>query len=257
MSFKCWTAHLARGFSLNSHNPLALYFQLPRKTLVVVILLLLAAVMGNLLKPKAAIYEQSKFGLSENIPQSFGSWSVDNSVVPVVLDPSTAEAVQAIYSDTLSRTYVHADGTRIMLSIAYGNRQTTKLKTHRQEVCYGSQGFTISKLTHTKENIRGVEIPATRLIATKGYRSEPLIYWFTMGDSVVQGHIERLLVQLKYAVSGEIPEGYLVRVSSISDDAGSAYSNQLKFLNELFAETPNLMVGRLIGHVQVLAESGR
>jgi EpsI family protein len=232
-------------------------FQLSKKTFAVLILLLLAAAMGNLLKPKAVIYEQNKFGLSENIPQSFGGWSVDTSVIPVVLDPSTAEAVTAIYSDTLSRTYVHTDGTRIMLSIAYGNQQTTKLKTHRQEVCYGSQGFTISELTHNKEKIRGVEIPATRLIATKGSRTEPLIYWFTMGDSVVQGHIERLFVQLKYAVSGEIPEGYLVRVSSISEDAGAAYSKQLEFLNELFAETPTFMVRRLIGHQQVLAESSR
>lgn len=242
---------------MNTHISLVSHFQISKKTFTVLTLLLLAAVMGNLLKPKAVIYDQSKFGLSENIPQSFGGWSVDNSVVPVVLDPSTAEAVTAIYSDTLSRTYVHADGTRIMLSIAYGNQQTTKLKTHRQEVCYGAQGFTISSLTHTNENILGVEIPATRLIAIKGSRSEPLIYWFTMGDSVVQGHIERLLVQLKYAVSGEIPEGYLVRVSSISEDAGAAYSNQLKFLNELLAETPNFMVGRLIGHEQILAESSR
>lgn len=241
---------------MNSQSFHTSHLQLSKKPLVILLFLFLAAAMGNLLKPKAIIYDQHKFGLSENIPHSFGSWSVDSSVAPVVLDPSTVEAVTAIYSDTLSRTYVHADGTRIMLSIAYGNQQTTKLKTHRQEVCYGAQGFTISNLIHTKEKILGVDIPATRLIATKGSRREPLIYWFTMGNSVVQGHFERLLVQLKYAVSGEIPEGYLIRVSSISDDASAAYSNQLDFLNELFKEIPDFMLARLIGGVQVLAESG-
>lgn len=236
-------------------NFLGAYLPISKKHFLICALLLLAAVTSNVIKPKAVVYDQERFGLSENIPTSFGNWRLDDSIAPVVLDPTATGAVASIYSDMVARTYVNRDGSRIMLSVAYGNRQTTRLKTHRQEVCYGAGGFAISNLVQTKVNVLGVDVPATSMIAKKGARTEPVIYWFTMGDSVVQGHLERLLVQLKYAVSGEIPEGYLVRVSSISDDSGVAYARQLQFLNELFAEIPIFMAQRLIGNRSLVTES--
>lgn len=218
-----------------------------RKSSIALILILLFAYLGYALKPRAVIYEQSKYGLSENIPKTFGKWKSDESISPVLLDPETDAVVKSIYSDTVSRTYIDDEGHRIMLAVAYGNRQTTRLKTHRQEVCYTAQGFNVTNITDSSISILGKRIPTTRMLASKSKRIEPVIYWFTMGDSAVQGHIQRLMVQLEYAMSGEITDGYLVRVSSNLDNDKNTYLIYDKFLNELFASMPATFTKRLIG----------
>ena len=222
-------------------------FQEMKRPMLILALMILSAALGHGLKPSPVKHDPIKFSLIENIPKHFGKWYVDESEVPVALDPATQEAVATVYSETVSRSYTDGSGNRMMLAVAYGNRQTTRLKTHRQEVCYSSQGFSISNIEQVPINILGSEIPATRLVAEKGERVEPMTYWFTMGDQVVQGHIQRFLVQLSYAVTGEIPDGYLVRVSSISRNGRDAYPSQDQFVNELLAAMPSALVERLIG----------
>jgi EpsI family protein len=199
-----------------------------------------------LITPKALPPDQN-FSLAQAVPERFGTWQIDPTIVPLSPNPQTQAVLDEIYSQTLSRTYVNDKGERMMLSISYGNKQTTRLKAHRQEVCYSAQGFQISGLHGDQIQVGSRGIQATRLVATKNGRIEPITYWFTIGRSVVQGHFKRLLIQIQFALNGEIPDGMLVRVSSIDAESQRAYDAQLAFLNQLTKFLPADAQDRILG----------
>lgn len=174
-----------------------------------------------------------RIDLENAIPRSFGDWKVDPSIVPINPSPEQQEALDQIYDQIVSRTYVNSQGQRIMLSVAYGSAQTRKMRAHRQEVCYAAQGFQIKELRHEQIEITGTAVPVTRMVAVQNNRKEPVTYWFTMGDYLVLSYLDRQVVQLKYAFSGFVPDGYLLRVSSVDSDVVGAFDKQLNFSREL------------------------
>ena len=211
-------------------------------------LMLGAAIAAPQLKPLRV--EGAAVNLHSLVPQAFGDWSIDPTLEPI---PPTAE-VQAkldrIYSQTLTRSYVNSRGEQMMLTIAYGGDQSDALKAHRQEVCYTAQGFTIQGLQQGELYAAGRTIPVTRMLAVRGERFEPVTYWFTMGDRVVRGRVERLQTQLASGLAGRIPDGMLVRVSSISPDAGAAFAAQQSFIDALLAAMPPTQAARVVGASQ-------
>lgn len=212
---------------------------------VVAALMIATSLAAPLLEPVRA--EGPQLQLESMVPRAFGDWSIDPSIVPV---PPTAE-VQAkldrIYSQTVSRTYVNAAGEHMMVTVAYGGDQSDALKAHRQEVCYTAQGFTIHDLRTGDLAVQGGNIPVTRMLAVREERSEPVTYWFTMGDRVVRGRVQRLAVQLREGFAGRIPDGMLVRISSISSDPDAAYAAQQAFIAALLASMPPAERARLAG----------
>ena len=138
-----------------------------------------------------------------------------------------------LYGQIVSRAYVNDHGERMMLVVAYGGDQSDSLKAHRQEVCYTAQGFTVRDVHEDRLNAAGASVPLVRMLAQKADRSEPVSYWFTMGDHVVIGRLDRLIAQIGYGLAGKIPDGLLVRVSSISRDAPASFAAQDEFLRSL------------------------
>jgi len=134
-----------------------------------------------------------------------------------------------------------------MLVVAYGGEQSDALKAHRQEVRYAAQGFEIRKVLTGDLRLREKTIPVTRMVAVRGPRSEPVTYWLTMGDRVVLGRLERLMVQLSFGLSGRIPDGMLVRVSSISLNQAQAFDEQTEFVSALLEGMRQGDVHRLLG----------
>jgi EpsI family protein len=147
----------------------------------------------------------------------------------------------------VSRTYVNSAGERMMLTVAHGGDQSDALKAHRQEACYAAQGFAIHGLVHDRLSVDGRDIPVTRMTAVRGERVEPVTYWFTMGDRVVLGRLERLRAQLSAGFAGRIPDGMLVRVSSISPQPAEAFAAQQAFAEALFAAMPARDAARFLG----------
>ncbi len=213
------------------------------------IAMLSAAVAAQALKPVHKISQTRKIQLDRMIPQQFGDWRIDPNVRLVVPAPDVQASLDKIYDQIISRAYVNARGERMMLSIAYGGSQDDTLKAHRQEVCYSAQGFSISGLVHTTLAFGRSTIPVTRMMAVQGERYEPVTYWFTMGDRVVLSRTERLLVQLKYGLSGEIPDGMLVRVSNLSSEPQRAYRAQEEFVHDLIGGMRAEDVAHLLGGI--------
>ena len=56
------------------------------------------------------------------------------------------------------------------------------------------------------------EIPVRRLFGHLGARYEPVTYWFTVGrHAAVQGATQKKLVELRFGLTGRIPDGLLYR----------------------------------------------
>ena len=81
--------------------------------------------------------------LETAVPKGFGDWTELPDQPTQVVNPQTKELLDSLYSQILTRTYVHKDGYRIMLSMAYGDDQRGGLQAHRPEVCYPAQGFKV------------------------------------------------------------------------------------------------------------------
>ncbi len=185
--------------------------------------------------------------LERVFPAQFGDWKVDPEIVPVTPAADVQANLDRLYDQIVSRTYVNSAGERMMLTVAYGGDQSDALKAHRQEVCYRAQGFDIASLQHARLSTPRNDIPVTRFHAVLGERSEPVTYWFTMGERVVLGRGERLRVQLENGLAGRIPDGMLVRVSSISGDPPSAYAAHAAFVAAIVAAVPSNDAARIVG----------
>lgn len=219
-----------------------------RTGIIVAALMIAAPVSAWLLTPDKSIADVSpRIDLEAAIPKQFGNWRMVETTHRQIPTAEQEQSINAIYSQIVSRTYVNDHGEAIMLSVAYGATQSKQLRAHRQEVCYAAQGFSIEQLKRETIAIDGAEVPATRMVARQGSRIEPVTYWFTMGNQVVRGYLDRELVQLKYAVSGYLPDGYLFRMSSLSRDADKAFASQQQFADTLFASLDRQLAGKLLG----------
>lgn len=190
---------------------------------------------------------QEKIDLEIMIPSKFGDWKIDESIIPLQVDAETQAMLDKIYNQTLSRTYVNSLGERVMLSVAYGGDQSDNLAVHKPEVCYYAQGFEIMKTYAGELLTQYGKLPIKRLMAVKGNRNEPITYWVTVGNKAVPPGIEEKLQQLRYGLTGSVPDGMLVRVSSIDSDKDKAYELQNIFIQDLLLTVDVKERTRLIG----------
>lgn len=211
-----------------------------------ILALMLGAPLLSLFLTPAPIAREAQPDLEALVPARFGNWSIDPEVVP--LPPtSNQDLVERTYDQIVTRTYVNDRAERMMLVIAYGSRQDQKLKAHRQEVCYAAQGFQIHDFQQGDVLVGGNTIPITRMVATSGPRVESVTYWFTVGNQVVQSRGHRLLAQLKYGLTGTIPDGVLVRVSSLGPSHPETFASQQAFVNDLVTSMPANARQRIVG----------
>lgn len=200
------------------------------------------------LKPTVKVADGGpKINLETMIPRQFGEWREAQFGSTQIVDPQTREALDKIYNQTLTRTYVNPRGYAIMLSIAYGSDQSDGLQLHKPEVCYPAQGFQLEKRLVDTLTLPTGAIPATRLITTLGQRKEPVTYWTVVGDRVVVGSIQKKLVEMRFAMGGKIPDGMLIRVSSIDGQAPRAYAMHDQFSEAMVGAISVEHRPRLIG----------
>jgi EpsI family protein len=199
-------------------------------------LMFAAAVAGAVLRPSQKAGERGDSPKLENlIPQRFGGWQQQQESVGVV-NPQTQQLLDKLYSQTLTRIYADARGYRIMLSLAYGDDQRGELQAHRPEVCYPAQGFALhGNRTATLDTGFGA-ITVRQLDTSLGARKEPVTYWFTVAGKPVGDKLQHRLIEMRLALSGQVPDGLLFRVSSIDPDPARAYAAHQRFVADLLRE---------------------
>jgi EpsI family protein len=134
-----------------------------------------------------------------------------------------------------------------MLSIAYGADQSDANQLHYPEVCYPAQGFQLLKINQASISTQFGEIRTKQLIAVLGLRTEPVTYWTTVADKVVRGSKETKLAQLKYGFNGQIPDGLLFRVSTVTQDTDRAFALQKLFVKDLSIALKSDFRAKLMG----------
>ena len=217
---------------------------------VVCCAMLIAAGLSLAMTPTRKVADlNEKFDLTTMVPGAFADWRIDPSVIPIEPSPDLKAVIEKLYQQTLSRSYVNSKGDRVMLSIAYGGDQSRSMAVHKPEVCYTAQGFLIVKEAMDDMASRFGAIPVKRLVAEMGPRVEPITYWITTGDQVTRDGLAWRLTQLRYGLTGTIPDGMLFRVSTISKDDRASYAIQDKFSNDLLTTLNVKDRGRLIGNL--------
>jgi len=206
------------------------------RNFLLLILMLAASGFALALRPTYKIAErESSTDLETMIPRAFGDWTEEQQNVVQMVDPQQRELIDKIYTQTLSRIYVNSNGYRVMLALAYGKDQRDAMQVHYPEVCYPAQGFSLQeKQKGTLATGRGA-IPVTRILTSLGQRTEPVTYWTTVGDRVVQTGIQKKMAEMSYGLSGKIPDGMLIRVSSIDADEENAYKIQTQFADQMLS----------------------
>ncbi len=206
------------------------------KHVLIGVFMFAAAGMALALKPTTRLVEgRPEINLETLIPKQIGDWKIDQTIV-MLISPDQQAALEEVYSQTLTRTYINTAGKRIMLSLAYGGSHGEGMQLHRPENCYPSQGFHL--VTDTQTVILPTqygELPIKRLVAAQGPRNEPITYWAVVGDQHTQFGWRMKVAQMRYTLTGSIPDGMLVRVSSIDRDATGAYEIQTDFIRTLLA----------------------
>ena len=207
-----------------------------RKALLIFALMLVASSGAFLARPDTMFTDvRGMTTLEAMIPRQIGDWHDEPQWMTQIVDPVLQEAVDAIYDQTLARTYANADGYRIMLSVAYDTDHRRRSGVHRPELCYPGQGFTVHSLAQSQLSTPFGSIPVQRMFAARGERVEPVTSWVTVGDKVVTNELQLRLVELSYTLKGVIPDGLVFRVSSIDHDQVRASRLQDEFIVQLLS----------------------
>lgn len=223
----------------------------PLLSIAVALVLLLAIGAANWLTPREYRAAQiDPFSLEALVPNEFAGWVVDRRADILVVSPEIKADLQRLYSQSLSRTYINGQGERIMLSIAYGGHQLgNELQAHRPEYCYRAQGFSTLSMEETELSLAGLQLPVRRLVMHMDSRIEPVTYWMTVGDELALPGLSRKLAQIRYGLQGKIPDGMLVRVSSLGRDRDQQFALQARFIADLQQAVPGHLGLRPAGPV--------
>lgn len=165
-------------------------------------------------------------------------WRLDAVASGMVRPAFEAARRFQMYDQVLERTYVHPNGQRVMLSVAYGRQQSVGLQMHRPEVCYRAGGFRVSDVTPGSLRLPGpaatVDIPVVRLVASLPERPEPVTYWRLLGDEPVRDEMSLRAAQLWAGLSRRgLADGLLVRISTIDPDPQAGWRWQEAFARDM------------------------
>ena len=222
---------------------------LPRIKAITILLLCLAAFAGGQAwRPTTRLADsRPKVDLETMFPKAFGDWRLDEHMPVQLISPDTQAMLNKLYNQTLSRTYINPKGERIMLSVAYGGDQSDATRAHRPEVCYPAQGFQLNDRQDGALALGDRTLRVRRLVTQLGGRIEPLTYWITVGERITISGTEQKLAQLSYSTRGVVPDGMLVRVSSIDRDSAKAYQLQQAFVVDMAHAIPPALQAQVIG----------
>jgi len=196
----------------------------------------LAAGSAHALTPRKNVTLLGGAKLDEVTPRRFGNWA--EAHVGQVIQPETDDSLaKTLYSQRVGRVYQATDsGAMVMLLIAYGSTQSDLLQLHRPETCYPAFGFNLSSSAPTSIPLdNGSLVPARDLVASIEHRVENVTYFTRIGEFLPRTQTEQRIDKLKAAFHGVIPDGILVRCSTLGEDTAKCMEINREFLAGLIA----------------------
>lgn len=205
---------------------------------------LAAAAAAFAFKPRDHFDMLGKNKLDALVPNRLAGWNVV-AASGLVLPPED-QLEKQLYSQLFTRTYTNARGVQMMLLIAYNGSQDGVVQIHRPEVCYPASGFKLTRIEeHSVPLSSAVDVPSRFIIAETGLRREQIVYWTRLGQFFPRRWSEQRWAVFEQNLEGYIPDGLLVRISSVSQDVGSADLDG--FARDLYASVSPTMQRVLVG----------
>ena len=210
------------------------------RSMAIAATMVLTAALAYVIAPRQQVAPGS-VALERMIPRHFGEW-VEQSAALEQVSPEVGAGTGAdrpLYDQILMRTYRRqSDGETIMLTLAYGRRQVQESKIHRPELCYYSQGYDVRFVGRSAVTLRaGLSVESNQLLTRNRSRFEPVTYWIRIGHRISLSAWETRWLIFKEGLSGSIPDGILVRASSVIEadtDSPIAFESQKVFFADLY-----------------------
>jgi len=217
--------------------------------LLIAALMAVALPAAESLRPRERTSDaKDAIALDVQVPRRFGDWREDSSIVPLLPDPGLQATLDATYSQVLARTYVNSRRQRVMLSIAYGNDQSSEATAvHRPEFCYRAQGFEVADAGNATLGLAGAPLRVQRLVSRLATRFEPITYWITLDETATLPGFSRKMQQMRYGMRGLIADGMIVRVSTVGLPETAAFQLQDRFVADLSEAVPAAVRSRFFG----------
>lgn len=227
-----------------SDNP-ASAVKFSRRDFVVGLALAGASGVGYAAQPKVVNPRISNTTFASWIPQKVGPWSVEGTS-GVVLPPPDALS-DRLYDNLITRVYSGPGSSAVMMLIAYNFRQDGVLQLHRPEFCYPAGGYQLSStapVTLALGDRR--QIPASAFTAVNATRTEQVLYFTRLGGSFPRTWADQRIAVMRANLSGQIPDGAMMRVSIFDTDQRRALETLRGFLAAFFKDTPTALHNILI-----------
>ena len=176
----------------------------------------LAALGSYLAQPRRTEDRLGKQKLADLIPKMIGPWTyTDSAGIVDVQEDGPKDG----YDQVLTRRYGAPGLPDVMLLIAYGSAQGGGLQLHRPETCYPGQGFKLSDFAELQLHPAAGQTVASRsFTATRDDRIERLAYWTRIADSFPTNTAQEYRAIFGSLLAGNVPDGILVRISTIGPD---------------------------------------
>lgn len=180
------------------------------------------------------------------IPKKVGDYSFDTES-GLVLPPSDALS-DRLYDNLVTRTYTNPAGQVVMLLVAYNNKQDGVLQIHRPEICYPAGGYTLTSVDPiTVPLTASSQLPSQVFGANSEARNEVVLYWTRVGDEFPRRWLEQRWAVAEANLRGIVPDGVLVRVSTLGNDFSRTTPVLTDFIRDMYRASGEQMRGLLFG----------
>jgi EpsI family protein len=225
---------------MRDNAPTNLHSVISRRSLLVGGAMLAAAGAAAAREPRPNRPRIRKKEFEALVPKVVGEWRFETAS-GLVLPPSDALS-DRLYDSLVTRIYSNPDGDRVMMLLAYNNRQDGMLQIHRPEICYPAGGYVLTPTTPVNVAVdQGVVVPSNIFSAISGERNEQVLYWTRVGDDFPQSWRQQRLVVLRSNIAQIIPDGMLARVSMAGEDMATSMPVMQNFVAALYdASSPRL-----------------
>jgi EpsI family protein len=218
---------------------------LTRRDLLIAGALGSAAVVPALISPGAqAVDLEGAMSLERLVPERVESWRHLPS--PGILIPK-GEGGDESYDDVLTRYYVSESASPVMLLIGFGGIQSGNAQLHRPEVCYPAAGFHLDHWEDIALALSGRSVSARAVTAAAPGRIEQILYWTRIGSDFPTSSLAQRWSILRHSIRGSLPDGTLVRISTIDPNRARAVRSLRTFAASLVGSGSPRLRELLIG----------
>jgi len=218
-----------------------------RRDLLIGGMMAAAAGVAYLRAPYASSASIGKDELDKLVPYVIGPWRYQSSS-GIVLPPPD-QLAKVLYDQQLARGYTSETEQPVMLVMAYGHGQNGALQVHRPEICYPASGYHLTNKERDELPLgNGQSIPIRTFTAESDTRVEQVMYWSRIADHMPTGWSEQRIAIMEENLRGSIPDGLLVRVSTISPHRDASLATLSRFCRAMLSAAGPKSRHKLIGN---------